>query len=180
MRTWIALLRGINVGGKQILPMKALVALLAQDGIAGARTHIQSGNLVFRCAGTSATALAGRIGTLIRADRGFEPRVLVLSAADLAAAIAANPFRAAADDPATLHLFFLDAVPRSANIDALNRLRAEREAFALEGRVFYLHTPDGLGGSRLGGAVERHLGVAATARNWRTVSTLLEMADDHP
>jgi uncharacterized protein (DUF1697 family) len=102
--------------------------------------------------------------------------VLVLTLAELERAAAANPFPEGADDPRRLHLFFLAERPARPDLKSLEAARAASERFALEGRVFYLHTPDGFGTSKLAARVERLLGVEATARNWRTVTAILEMA----
>jgi uncharacterized protein (DUF1697 family) len=113
-------------------------------------------------------------------DHGFEPRVLVLTRGDIEKAAAANPFPEAADNPKTLHLFFLADTPKKVDLTGLETLKAKRERFALKGRVFYLHTPDGFGTSKLAERAERLLGVAATARNWRTVTTLVDMFRNIP
>jgi uncharacterized protein (DUF1697 family) len=176
MATWVAFFRGINVGGNHILPMKALAALLAEEGLSDVATYIQSGNVVFRSARATAPALEKRIGAAVSKQHGFQPRVLVLSTAELARAIAANPFPQADADPKQLHLFFLAEKPSSANLDALKALEAGSEAFELIDKVFYLYTPEGFGVSKLATRAERHLGVDATARNWRTAGKVLEMA----
>jgi len=175
-KSWVALLRGVNVGGRGLVRMKDLVLQLEGEGLRDVRSHLNSGNLVFRAQGATAKSLAARIGGRILASHGFEPRVIVLGERDLARAIAANPFPAAEESPAALHLFFLWGPPASPDLAALERIRTGGESFALEGKVFYLWTPDGLGRSRLGAQVERHLGVDATARNWRTAGSLLAMA----
>ena len=176
MATWVAFLRGINVGGNHILPMKELVALLGKEGLNDVATYIQSGNVVFRCSKATAPALEERIGAAVSKQHGFQPRVLVVSAAELGRAVTANPFPQADADPKQLHLFFLAKKPSSANLDALRELAAGSEAFELIDKVFYLYTPDGFGVSKLAARAERHLGVDATARNWRTVGKVLEMA----
>jgi uncharacterized protein (DUF1697 family) len=176
MATWVAFLRGINVGGNHKLPMKELAALLGEEGLTDVATYIQSGNVVFRSARATAPALEKRIGAAISGQHGFQPRVMVLSAAELEQAAAASPFPQADADPTTLHLFFLAAKPSSARLDALRELKAGNETFELIDKVFYLYTPDGFGRSKLAERAERHLGVDATARNWRTVGKVLEMA----
>jgi uncharacterized protein (DUF1697 family) len=175
MATWVAFLRGINVGGNHVLPMKELAALLGKEGLSDVATYIQTGNVVFRCSRATVPALEKRIGTAISKQYGFHPRVLVLDAAELERAAAANPFPQADADPKRLHLFFLAMKPSSPNLDALHELRAGSEAFELIDKVFYLYTPDGFGVSKLAERAERHLGVDATARNWRTVGKVLEM-----
>src|SRR5215472_10405774 len=112
-RTWIALFRGVNVGGRNLLPMKALVALLAGEGLDEVRTYIQSGNVVFRGAG-SAAAIAERILAAVAARFGFRPHLLLLSAADLERAASANPYPEACATPQYLHLWFLVEAPTAA------------------------------------------------------------------
>jgi uncharacterized protein (DUF1697 family) len=176
MSTWIALFRGINVGGNRILPMKELVRDLERLGCANVRTYIQSGNAVFETPRKSAAKLAEDIAGAIEERHGFRPRVLVLGAEELASAIDTNPFPEASAEPKTLHLFFLAAKATKPDRAALDRVKTTTERYRLVGQVFYLHAPDGLGKSKLAASVEKHLGVEATARNWRTVQRVLELA----
>lgn len=178
MKTWIALLRGINVGGACIVPMKDLVTTLAGAGLSSVRTYIQSGNLVFQTPKGTQRALERQIAQLIEKRFGFRPPVMVLSGVELSEAISGNPFPQAIAEPKSLHLCFLSEAPSNPDLDALTKLKADKEAFALKGQVFYLHTPDGYGNSKLAAKVERALGVATTCRNWRTVNQLLEMGDE--
>ena len=175
-QTWIALLRGVNVVGRRTLPMRQLVATLERAGLRSVRTYIQSGNVVFQSTRGGARALAAQIARLIGRRFGFEPQVMVLSRAQLAAANRGNPFAAAVAEPRSLHLFFLSARPVRPDLGTLTRLRSGGEAFALQGAVFYLHTPAGFPQSQLRAKIERCLAVHATARNWRTVNRLLAMA----
>jgi uncharacterized protein (DUF1697 family) len=175
MKTYIALFRGINVVGNNKLPMKDLARLLEGLGCADVRTYIQSGNAILR-SGLPASRLASSISAAIARRHGFEPRVLMLTPGELGRAIAGNPFPEAHAVPTSVHLFFLTARARAANLEAMSALASAGERFALEGRVFYLHTPAGFGTSKVSGRVERLLGVPATARNWRTCTTLLEMS----
>jgi uncharacterized protein (DUF1697 family) len=173
--TWLALLRGINVVGKNKVPMKALAGALETAGFQAVRTYIQSGNIVFRSPGGDAGALAAKIARLVERKFGCAPAVLVISKAQLAAAVRANPFPDAQHNHKLLHLYFFDSPPKSPDIESLGRVAAGREAFALKGSVFYLWTPDGFADSVLRSRVERCLGVPATARNWRTVNELLKL-----
>lgn len=175
-QTCIALLRGINVGGRHSLPMKDLKLALERAGCGDVRTYIQSGNAVFRCKASLSAQLEKRLAEAIAKTHGFEPHVLVLTCAELARAAADNPFPEAGADPRSLHLFFLAAPPARADLKAIDALRTKLERVALKGRVFYLHAPEGFGTSKLAARAERLLGVEATARNWRTVMALLEMA----
>ena len=176
MKTCIALFRGINVGGNNMLPMKQLKALLERHGCADVQTYIQSGNAIFRSAGSDNDALATRLGTAVLEGHGFEPRILLLSRDELQKAVAGNPFPQADANPKSLHLFFLVDRPAKPDLKALDALKVPGEEFALKGRIFYLYAPEGIGKSKLVTRIERSLGVAATARNWRTVTTLLDMA----
>ncbi len=176
MTIWIAFLRGVNVGGATIVPMKALAESLADAGLADVATYIQSGNVVFRSGARTPAALERRIRDAITGRFSIDPAVLVLSVDALAEAIEANPFARAESEPRSLHLFFLAAIPRTPDLDGLEALKADSESFALVGKVFYLHAPDGFGRSRLAAQVARRLRVDATARNWRTAGKVLEMA----
>lgn len=172
----ILLLRGINVGGRNLLPMRELVDVLESLGLDEVRTYVQSGNAVFRSPGEVRPELGDEISAAIGKRKGFRPHVLLLSAGGLERAIRANPFPEAEAAPRTLHLFFLASRPAAPDLDALNDARSPTERFHLADEVFYLHAPDGIGRSRLASKAERLLGVEATARNWRTVQKLSEMA----
>jgi uncharacterized protein (DUF1697 family) len=174
-RVYVALFRGVNIIGRNTLPMRSVPALFEAYGCRDVRTYIQSGNVVFTSDVGDPARLAARLAAAVRDVHGFQPRVLVLTAADIAAAAAANPFPAAEKDPKSVHLFFLETRPSKPYVKALEALRTPTERFALKDRVFYLHTPDGFRISKLAAGAERRLGVAATARNWRTVTTLVEM-----
>jgi len=176
MAAWIALLRGVNVGGKR-LPMAELREELADMGLENVRTYIQSGNAVFDASAEVARDLVSALPPRIEERFGFRPRLLVLSADDLRGAISANPYPEAEAQPKTLHLYFLAERPEAADIEGLNTLRAKTERWHLEGRVFYLHAPDGHGTSKLAARAEKLLGVDATARNLRTVRQLSAMVD---
>ncbi len=178
MKTFIALLRGINVGGKGILPMKDLVASLAELGCVNVRTYIQSGNVVLRIKQGSAKTLASRLSASIQASHGFTPHVLLIDAADFLRVIEDCPYRYIDGkqlDGKQLHVFFLQSTPKSPDLTTLESIKTPSEKFHLVGNVFYLFTPDGIGRSKLAAKAERCLGVAATARNWNTVAKLQAM-----
>lgn len=175
MNTSIALLRGINVGGHNKLPMKELKTVLAELGLTDVQTYIQSGNVVFQNGRTDLPALAEEISAAIGQSHGFAPQIMLLSLAELVTAVSRNPYPATGEQHKTLHFYFLASAPPDPDLAMLEALKADSEQFALIDAVFYLHAPDGIGRSKLAVKVERALGVAATARNWRTVSTLLEM-----
>jgi uncharacterized protein (DUF1697 family) len=176
MKTYIALFRGINVGGKNKLPMKDLVAALENLGCQEVATYIQSGNAVFRSEEQDASLLSERIRAAIRERHGFEPMVLVLESEELEKAVRSNPFPETESEPKTLHAYFLAAPPERPDLDGLEGIKGDRERFVLGEGVFYLHAPDGIGRSRLAAKAEKLLGVPATARNWRTVRKVMDMA----
>ncbi|QIN80694.1 DUF1697 domain-containing protein [Rubrobacter marinus] len=175
MNTYVALFRGINVGGNNVLPMKELVALLEGLGSRDVETYIQSGNAVFRNE-EDARTLSKRIRAEIRRSHGFEPLVMLLRPEELEKAMESNPFPEAEPEAKTLHLYFPVSTPTDPDLDALDVARSDRERFALEDGVFYLHAPDGIGRSRLAARVEKGLGIPVTGRNWRTVRKVVEMA----
>lgn len=174
----IALFRGINVGGKNSLPVKELVVLLENIGARQVKTYIRSGNAVFRSSERNFSRLARRLTAEIGRRHGFEPRVLVLGLEAMDIAMAENPFPEAEADPGSLHLGFLASRPRNPDLKKLDSLRKGDERFHLSDRVFYLHAPQGVGRSRLAASAEKLLGVPMTDRNWRTVCRIREMAGE--
>lgn len=176
MNRWVGFFRGINVGGHNVLPMKELKSVLESIGCTEVATYIQSGNVVFTNTESRAEVLESKICRTVNANFDLEPRVLLLSVDQLTAAMAANPFPAAQDRPKSLHLFFLAEEAKKIDWNALDARKSKTEQYRLSGRVFYLHAPDGIGRSKLAGSVEKLLGVPATARNWRTVGKVLQLA----
>lgn len=172
--TSIVLFRGVNVGGKNILPMNELVRDLQSLNLEYIKTYIQSGNAIIRSSRKVSATLGAQIATKIENRHGFRPHVLILSLSQLESVIESNPFPEA--EPKTLHFFFLASAPAAPDIDSLTGAKSPSERFHLTDHVFYLHAPDGIGRSKLAANAEKFLGVAATARNWRTVQRLLEMA----
>ncbi len=176
MPQFIALFRGINVGGSHVLPMDELTSILERFKLKDVRTYIQSGNVLFRSAKRPPASLADEIATKIEKKKGFRPQVQIISRERFEHAMQLNPFREGEADPKTLHLYFLAKKPRLPDMKALTELKAPTENFQLREKIFYLHAPDGIGRSKLASSVEKILKVPATARNWRTVVKLSEMA----
>jgi uncharacterized protein (DUF1697 family) len=176
MKTYIALFRGLNVGGSNILPMNELVTVLEKIGARNVKTYIQSGNAVFQSEETNASLLPTKISAAIEKSHSFEPRVLLLEFEELEKAVESNPFPEAESEPRALHLYFLEAIPENPDFDTLASIKSNHERFALKDGVFYLHAPEGIGRSKLAAKAEKLLGVSATARNWRTVCKIMEMA----
>ncbi|MCH9650063.1 MAG: DUF1697 domain-containing protein [Deltaproteobacteria bacterium] len=176
MNTYIALLRGINVGGKNLLPMKELVAIFEKLAARKVKTYIQSGNVVFQSE-QELSQFSTRLAAGIKKSYGFEPQVLVLGLDAIENAMTANPYPEAEEDPKSLHLGFLASEPQNPDLEKLDSLRKESERFHLSEQVFYLHAPEGIGRSKLAARAEKLLGVPMTSRNWRTVCKIKEMAD---
>jgi uncharacterized protein (DUF1697 family) len=178
MKIYIGLFRGINVGGKNSLPMKELVAVLEDLGGRNVRTYIQSGNAVFVGKEEDTSRLSRKIGVEIKKRRGFEPYVLLLGLEDIERVIRGNPFPEAEADPTTLHVGFLASSPENPDLQTLESLKSDSERFDLLDRAFYLHAPEGVGRSKLAANAEKLLGVPLTDRNWRTVRKIWEMAKE--
>ena len=183
MTTFVALLRAVNVGGRNRIPMADLRRALRGLGLAGVATYVQSGNVVFAAHGHDPAEQAVAIRELIAREFGGDVRVLVLTATQLAALAAANPFVAEGADEKCLHATFLDGTVSAVAFGGLAPpTRGEERAVlaggdaALAGRAIYLYLPNGYGRTKLTNAYfERALGVGATTRNWRTVLALIEM-----
>lgn len=171
------MLRSINVGGRNRLPMADLRTIVASLGFDDVATYLQSGNVVFSATGRATTAAKG-IKEAISATAGLDVPVVVRSANELAGVLASNPFREFEAEPTTVHVTFLDARPDPSALLALNR-RADdfgRDRFEVIGTEVFLSCPNGYGETKLTNAfLERHLGATATTRNWRTVSALAGM-----
>ena len=134
MKTYIALFRGINVGGNNMLPMKELKVVLEKNGCESVRTYIQSGNVILNSSAADVAKLARQLSAAVAKSHGFEPWVLLLTRAELERAAAGNPFPAA-ENPQSVHLFFLDGVPKKPDLKALEALKTKTEGFALKDRV---------------------------------------------
>ena len=170
METYIALLRGINVGGRNLLPMKALVTLMEQNGYTEVKTYIQSGNVVFQC-----EQLPENLGQLIEAEFGFEPNILFLAKGEFIQAADNCPYTS--DVGKEVHFYFCKSQP-TPDIEKLNGFKADSESYEIKDKVFYLYAPEGIGRSKLVANVEKCLGVPATGRNLNTINKLLSMVGE--
>lgn len=175
MEVYIALFRGINVGGKNKLPMNELVGILEELGCQNVKTYIQSGNVVFKSNENDVSRLLTRISSGIKTYHGLTPYILILNPEEFEKILTNNPFPEAKHDPKTLHVGFLASIPEEPKLGKLESLKAESERYRLIGKTFYLWAPNGIGRSKLAASAEKLLGVPMTDRNWRTVSKILEM-----
>lgn len=175
MTMYVALLRGVNVGGNNAVSMPTLRAACEDLGFANVQSYIQSGNLVFG-SDTSAGSIAGQLEDLVLASFGLNIAVVVRSAAGLADVVARNPYRdeATANGSRVFVQFFAEPppAPQVAKLDPTN---SPGEGFTLDGRELYLNLPDGAGKSKLIIHVGAKLGKLGTARNWNTVLKLLAL-----
>ena len=191
MASHVALLRGINVGGRNKVPMADLREVVTSLGHTDVSTYIQSGNVLFSTADTDTAKLAAALESAIEDRFGIWSSVVVLSRDDLAGVLAANPYPDE-PNPRLVHVVFLNATPAS---DLLTRISAAGDAVAAKGsrdtvqaagRALFLHTPDGFGTSELAQTLfkiisppakaKKH-GLAATARNWATATKLLSLCE---
>jgi uncharacterized protein (DUF1697 family) len=176
--TFIALLRAVNVGGVNSFPTKDFIHLLGSMGLRNVKTHIQTGNAVFNADEAAVAGLPEKIKTGIRRKHGFSPEVILLRLDELENAVASNPYSEADSNPKALHLTFLASAPGALDLTPLEHTRKDSEHYLLKGRVLYFYAPEGIGRSKLFSKIEKSLGVASTARNWRTACKILEIARD--
>jgi uncharacterized protein (DUF1697 family) len=177
MPTFICLLRGVNVSGKNLIRMAELRNAMAALGFQRVVTYVQSGNIVFDAKG-KADALGVKIAAAITADFGCAVPVVMRSAEELTAVTRGNPFlKEKGIDPSKLHVTFLAAPPTKDGLARLTAISAGADRARAIGREVYLHCPRGYGETKLSNAaLERALGIGATTRNWKTTTTLAEMA----
>jgi uncharacterized protein (DUF1697 family) len=173
--TWVALLRGINVGRNKRIAMSDLRDLLQSLGYTDVRTHLQSGNAIFSTPRRKPDAIEQEVSSRIKQVFGMEVAVLVRSAAELAAVVEANPFVARGAKANDLHATFLSAAPSPAKIATVDPDAGAPDEFAIGTRVIYVCLPNGVIGSRLPNW-ERVFGVRATTRNWNTTTRLRDLA----
>ncbi len=177
MARHVVLLRGINLVKRNRIAMAELREALESDGFGDVQTYVQSGNVVLSSR-ASPERVAKRVNALIKKRFGFDITVLVRSHAELATVVRRNPLATVAVNPKGYIVTFLstELPPRFA--DDL-RAVATQEAFEIIGREVYSWYPEGIGRTPLGERLaSKSLGIAATSRNWTTVTTLLAMADD--
>jgi uncharacterized protein (DUF1697 family) len=173
--THVALLRGINVTGKNSLPMKELAQMFSATGCAKVRTYIQSGNVIFEAPGEAAK-IAQVVTDKIEKKFGYRVPIITRTSEQLLKTIRDNPFLTAGTDQKTLHVYFLAHSPDTAAITGLDSTRSAPDVFHVRGREIYLHLPNGMGRSKLTNAYfDSKLSTICTARNWATVLKLSDM-----
>jgi uncharacterized protein (DUF1697 family) len=173
--TYVALLRGINVGKAHQVAMPRLKEILTERGHEDVRTHLRSGNVVLRSA-LGEAELAADLSSAIGAEFGFAVPVVVRSGAEIAAVVTGDPFATVATDPARYVVTFLPEAPDPARVDALPKEEGGGD-FLVRGRELYMWLPDGISGTPLASwKWDDLLGLPGTARNWNTVRKLAELS----
>jgi len=176
--TYLALLRGINVGGKNKLPMDSLRDLFVAAGCDDVRTYIQSGNVIFSADPDIVASLPGVITTGIAERFGYRVPVIVRTAAQVGDVTRHNPFLAEGADAETLHVLFLADLPDARSVAGLDPDRSPPDAFSVRGQEIYLRLPNGTARTKLTNAYfDAKLATTSTGRNWRTVTTLRALMD---
>ena len=179
MPVMIALLRAVNLAGRNQIRMDELRALCESLGLRDVQTYIQSGNVIFSSPARDAGRLSRRIEDAIERSFAFRPKVIVRSPDELRSVIARNPFAGRTGiDPRKLAVTFLAAEPGPEARNKLHGLKTDPEELRLDGRHLYVYFPDGMERSKLSAApIEKALNTAGTARNWNTVTKLLQLAE---
>ncbi len=173
----VALLRGINVGGKNKLPMKDLTELFVDAGCSRVETYIQSGNVVFEAPDVVLKGLPEAISAAILDRFRYTVPVIVRSATQMAGVVESNPFLRTEPPENQLHVYFLVETPGAAAVESLDPDRSPPDEFAVKGQEVYLRLPNGMGRTKLTNAYfDSKLDSTSTARNWKTVRQLAAMS----
>ncbi len=177
MDTYIALLRGINVSGQKQIKMADLKIHFEELQFHDVKTYIQSGNLIFTCAGKSTTELEIMISRLIYDKYGYEVTTFVITPGELKDIISGNPFvRNNNIDTARTYITFLSDFPSDKHVDKLKNKDYSPEEYALAGKTIYFYSPYGYGKAKMNNNLfENRLKLKATTRNWKTVNKLSAM-----
>ena len=179
MTVIIAMLRGVNVGGHNLIKMEELRALCGKLKLRDVQTYVQSGNLVFRSDERDLAALAKKIESGIEKKFHFRPRVILRKVAEMRKVIARNPFaNRRGIEPNRLLVTFLAGEPSAEAREEVRAMKTDPEEMHIDGQEAYIYYPNGMARPKLSWpAVERVLKVTGTARNWNSVTKLLEMAE---
>jgi uncharacterized protein (DUF1697 family) len=174
---YVALLRGINVGGKNKLPMATLNRIFCDCGCASVQTYIQSGNVIFSANAPLAKQLAPLTTAAIADTFGYQIPVILRSADEMHHAARRNPFLKSDSDVNLLYVGFLAEAPTTKQLAALDPNRSPGDSFAVVGREIYMHLATGAAKTKLTNAYfDKTLGTVSTFRNWRTVLKLCELS----
>ena len=180
MPVYVALLRGINLGGHKKIKMEELRASLTAMGFAEVKTYIQSGNVVFKAAKISDKALSKKIEATILSKFGHSVSVIIRTAEEIEQVIANNPFLKQPDiDHTKLHVMFLREPPAQSALKQLETFVLKPDQFRSLGKELYFYLPNGVAESAvMKKPIDRVLAIPTTMRNWRTVNTIQQMCVD--
>jgi uncharacterized protein (DUF1697 family) len=175
----ICMLRGVNVGGHNLIKMDALKVLCVSLKLKDPQTYVQSGNVIFRTEEKDATKLARRLQDALEKKFGFRPGVMLRTASELRDTIARNPFAGRNGiEPGKLLVNFLADDPGKDARKQAQAIKTAPEELHIIGREVFIYFPDGQGRSKLPWPkIERALGTSATGRNWNSVTKILEIAE---
>ena len=174
MTVWIALFRGINIGGNR-MPMKDLVKVLEAEGLTGVKTYIASGNVLFR-SDRAHDDLKATIEALVKANFGFHSNLFLITLPHIEKLMNANPYKNREHKGKAQHLFFIQGPITKIDTARMDELKADNEAYHLSDECFYFYAPDGIGRSKLIEKLGQCLKADMTARNLNTCETLRDMA----
>jgi uncharacterized protein (DUF1697 family) len=176
MNNYVVLLRGINVGGHNKLPMADLRTLLTSNGYTSVSTYIQSGNILLSSDKNSAS-INEHIEGLIREEFNYNIPVITISVDELQKCFKENPYLKKDEDIKFLHVTFLNDAPKISTIENLNINTYKDDEFLVKDKFVYLHTPNGFAKTKFSNPqFEKQLNTKATTRNWRTVTKLIELS----
>lgn len=177
MPRYVALLRGINVGGKNKLPMSAVADMFGAADCKDVQTYIQSGNVVFTASPTALKRVPQCFTSAVERKFGFKVPMVIRSCAALSKVAANNPFARPKYDPKSLYVMFLLNKPTRQQVDALDTKRSPGDLIHVAGSEIYLQLGAGAAKTKFTNAYfDSKLGTVSTSRNWRTVLTLCEMS----
>jgi len=173
---YVAMLRGINVGGHNKVPMKDLAAMFCDARCDNVQTYIQSGNVIFHASPAASAKVPGAVTALIEQRLGLRVPVILRTLEQMTAVAANNPFLAAGAPLEYQHVMFLTNVPTRQAIDLLDPQRSPPGQFQVRGQEIYLWLPNRVAGSKLTNAYfDSRLSTTSTQRNWQTVTKLLAL-----
>ncbi len=174
---YVALMRGINVGGKNKLPMADLVAAFERAGATDVKTYIQSGNVIFRATPVVAKSISATVHAEVQKRHAINSPVIIRTAGELASVTSRNPYPDAVSEPKTLHVFFLANAPKAAATARLDPERSPGDRFVVDDKDIFAHCPNGMARTKLTNAYfDRTLDTVSTGRNWNTVLKLQALA----
>jgi uncharacterized protein (DUF1697 family) len=177
MNVMICLLRGVNLGGHKKVSMEVLRNLCTSLKYCDVQTYVQSGNVIFRTKEQDPVVVSKKLEQAIEQKFGFQVGVVVRRPSELKEVISRNPLaKKRGIEPAKLLVIFLPEAPEAETRAAILQIKSKPEEIHLSGRELYIYYPDGVGRSKLAAVLDRSLRKTGTARNWNTVTKLLEMA----